>query len=365
MGANVGSRNESVKTFSDGTKKQLKNRCHSFDPTTEKWREDCETVYDENAEESGVLCLCKHNTSFAVLMSPYEIDPGFIESQTLMTTILLSLAMICLLLTLVFLLPAAPLRKQRSTKINICFSFSLLLASFLFLLQNSLVKPDNSGPIKLGSPGCIAYAAIQHYLWLVVFLWMVVEGVLMYLSLVQVFGSHISKYMLKFNLAAWGIPLPIPFIGYFVFTKKHTVGSFDFTDHGYLADTMCFIKPDSVPFYALFLAPIVLVVLINLVFFALVAKVIKNSKSSGNISDQEQILRHIYVGSCSAVPSWNAVPLHSPQQYTGHFRLPVLHRAERPSEVPLASQDGTPRGKEDHHFLLRCRQIGRHQGDGG
>jgi hypothetical protein len=26
----------------------------------------------------------------------------------------------------------------------------------------------------------------------------------MYLSLVQVFGSHISKYMIKFNFAAWG-----------------------------------------------------------------------------------------------------------------------------------------------------------------
>ena len=44
---------------------------------------------------------------------------------------------------------------------------------------------------------------LQHYLWLVVFMWMIIEGFLMYLSLVQVFGSHISKYMLKFNLAAW------------------------------------------------------------------------------------------------------------------------------------------------------------------
>ena len=51
---------------------------------------------------------------------------------------------------------------------------------------------------------CAAYAIIQHYLWLVVFCWMVIEGFLVYLSLVQVFGSHISKYMLKFNLAAWG-----------------------------------------------------------------------------------------------------------------------------------------------------------------
>ena len=54
------------------------------------------------------------------------------------------------------------------------------------------------------SSGCAAYAIMQHYLWLVVFAWMVVEAVQMYLKLVQVFGAHISHYMVKFNLAAWG-----------------------------------------------------------------------------------------------------------------------------------------------------------------
>ena len=87
-----------------------------------------------------------------------------------------------------------------------------------------------------------------------------------------------------------GIPLPIPFIGYFVFTKTHTVGGTTFTDHGYLADTMCFIKPESVPFFTLFLAPIVLVLLVNLVIFILVAKVIRETSSVGNISDREQTL---------------------------------------------------------------------------
>ena len=34
---------------------------------------------------------------------------------------------------------------------------------------------------------------------------MVVEAVQMYLNLVQVFDAHISKYMIKYNLAAWGM----------------------------------------------------------------------------------------------------------------------------------------------------------------
>ena len=46
---------------------------------------------------------------------------------------------------------------------------------------------------------------LQHYFWLVAFVWMGIEGIPMYLSLVQVFANHISKYMLKYNTAAWGM----------------------------------------------------------------------------------------------------------------------------------------------------------------
>ena len=84
--------------------------------------------------------------------------------------------------------------------------------------------------------------------------------------------------------------MPLPLIGYYVFTQKHTVGSFTVTDHGYLADIMCFIRPNSVPFFALFLAPIIVSLLVNLVFFVQLTKVSRDSKSAGNITNQEQIL---------------------------------------------------------------------------
>ena len=81
--------------------------------------------------------------------SVYDIDPGYLDSQTLMSTILLPGSIIGLALTLLCLLPAKPLRKPRSAKINICFTFALLVASFFFLLQNVLAKDDDSGPIKM------------------------------------------------------------------------------------------------------------------------------------------------------------------------------------------------------------------------
>ena len=42
--------------------------------------------------------------------------------------------------------------------------------------------------------------------------------------------------------------------------------------------------------YTLFLTPLCLCIIINLVFFGMVAKVIKNSKRVANISDNERVL---------------------------------------------------------------------------
>ena len=90
------------------------------------------------------------------------------------------------------------------------------------------------------------------------------------------------------------IPVPFPLIGYFSFTKSYTVGegrqAVSLVDHTYMAETMCFIQPETIAFYTLFLTPLCLCIIINLVFFGMVAKVIKNSKRVANISDNERVL---------------------------------------------------------------------------
>jgi len=121
---------------------------------------------------------------------------------------------------------------------------------------------------------------------------MVVEGVLMYLSLVQVFGSHISKYMLKFNLLCWGAPILFPIIGYFAFTKTVTVGDHSVVKSDFISENMCFLKPGGLPFWIFFFAPLVIALLVNVVFFVLVLNVIKDSKSV-QVSEKALLLRQI------------------------------------------------------------------------
>ena len=81
--------------------------------------------------------------------SAKEIDPGYRKGQTILTAILLSLSVIGLLITIMLMLPVKQLRSTRAAKVNLCFCLSLLLASSLFLLQNILIKEDDTGVIKL------------------------------------------------------------------------------------------------------------------------------------------------------------------------------------------------------------------------
>lgn len=51
---------------------------------------------------------------------------------------------------------------------------------------------------------CVAVAAVLHYFLLATFMWMLMEAVLQYHAFVKVFGTHISYFMLKASLIAWG-----------------------------------------------------------------------------------------------------------------------------------------------------------------
>ncbi len=42
---------------------------------------------------------------------------------------------------------------------------------------------------------------------------MVIEAVTLYLALVKVFGTYMSRAMLKYSLVGWGVPILFPAIG--------------------------------------------------------------------------------------------------------------------------------------------------------
>ena len=51
---------------------------------------------------------------------------------------------------------------------------------------------------------CSAIAVLLHYLFLVVFMWMLMEGVVLYVALVKVFVKYHKRYIAAFTVASYG-----------------------------------------------------------------------------------------------------------------------------------------------------------------
>ena len=52
---------------------------------------------------------------------------------------------------------------------------------------------------------CSAIAVILQYMFLVSFMWMLMEGVVLYVALVRVFIKHSKRYIIAFTLFSYGI----------------------------------------------------------------------------------------------------------------------------------------------------------------
>ncbi len=54
---------------------------------------------------------------------------------------------------------------------------------------------------------CQSVAVLLHYFFLVSFMWMLMEGVFLYLALVKVFITNTKKYGICFTVISYGLPL--------------------------------------------------------------------------------------------------------------------------------------------------------------
>ena len=197
-------------------------KCAFYNVKTRIWvtgRESgCITsVMVESEATKRVTCKCSHMTSFAVLMS-FHSDYNRLEGTV--TTILLKSSLGCLILTILAYLPAKDMLRTRPVRINLLLVSSLIFSIIFFLSMEHLTsldeEKDDDMPFQkhIASLSCTTVAFLMNYFWLCQMAWMVCEALVMYRTLVSnVFNSHISKYMLKFNLACWGIPLIFPIIG--------------------------------------------------------------------------------------------------------------------------------------------------------
>ena len=92
-----------------------------------------------------------------------------------------------------------PLRTMRNY-IHIQLCVTLGIAQIIFVAG---VEPHlgERGGVPIG---CRLVAVLLHYWFLVSFMWMLMEGVVLYVALVRVFIKFHSRYIAAFTIASYG-----------------------------------------------------------------------------------------------------------------------------------------------------------------
>ncbi|KAK5858405.1 hypothetical protein PBY51_002548 [Eleginops maclovinus] len=215
--------------------------------------------------DNETICGCNHLTSFGILLDLAR-QPQTSRTQatilTFITYIGCGVSAIFLSITLLTYLAFGKLRKDIPSKILIQLCLALLLLNLVFLVDAWLaLYPDAVGL-------CISTAWFLHYFLLVTFTWMGLEAVHMYLALVKVFNSYVSRYMVKFSLVGWGVPMIVVIIVIAVDKDNYGLVSYGkFTDG--TSDDFCWLKND-IAFYVSVVAYFCLIFLFNLVMFVVV-----------------------------------------------------------------------------------------------
>ncbi|KAH1171002.1 hypothetical protein KIL84_006620 [Mauremys mutica] len=222
-------------------------------------------------------CSCRYLASFAVLMAPGVVEVDFALFVISQTGLIISL--ICLIVAIITFLFCHPIRNTSSTFLHLQLSICLFLADLLFIV--GIDKTYN----KLM---CSITAGLLHYLFLACFAWMFLEAVNLYLIVRNLkvknyagTGRCTRKCMYVFG---YGLPAVI------VITSATSAPS------SYGTPYHCWLNPDN-GFRWNFLGPVCAVVVINLVFFCLTLKLLREhlSSLSAELSLTFKALAHLLV----------------------------------------------------------------------
>ena len=162
------------------------------------------------------VCKCYHLTHFAILLSA---RPHIILSQVKFLSLQItgyigvSISLVAMAATIfLFLFLECKINATVSKKrplvtmrnyIHIQLCVTLGIAQIIFVAG---IEPHlGEGHLVGGVPvGCRLVAVLLHYWFLVSFMWMLMEGVVLYVALVRVFVSHHARYIAAFTVASYG-----------------------------------------------------------------------------------------------------------------------------------------------------------------
>ncbi|XP_068950722.1 adhesion G protein-coupled receptor L2 isoform X3 [Petaurus breviceps papuanus] len=212
-----------------------------------------------DTNKTHTTCACSHLTNFAILMAHREIayKDGVHELLlTVITWVGIVISLVCLAICIFTFCFFRGLQSDRNTiHKNLCIN--LFIAEFIFLIGIDKTEYTIACPI---------FAGLLHFFFLAAFAWMCLEGVQLYLMLVEVFESEYSRK--KYYYVA-GYLLPATVVG--------VSAAIDYKSYG--TEKACWLHVDN-SFIWSFIGPVTFIIMLNLIFLVItLCKMVKHSNT--------------------------------------------------------------------------------------
>ncbi|KAL6462711.1 hypothetical protein MHYP_G00291330 [Metynnis hypsauchen] len=238
-------------------------------------------VVMNTSTENETVCGCNHLTSFALLMDLSRdviTDPVQATILTFITYIGCGISAIFLAVTLLSYLAFEKIRRDIPSKLLINLCFALLLLNMVFLLDSWLALYNDAVGL------CISTAFFLHYFLLASFTWMGLEALHLYLAIVKVFNNCMSRYILKFALAGWGVPLLVVII--VIAVDKNNYGLITYAKYtDGTTDDFCWLK-NNTAFYVAVVAYFCVIFVFNMIMFVVVMVQLRRIKRQNPHNNQ-------------------------------------------------------------------------------
>ncbi|XP_055745435.1 adhesion G protein-coupled receptor L1-like isoform X1 [Salvelinus fontinalis] len=224
---------------------------------TGQWSSQGCRLLDTNSTHT--TCSCSHLTNFAVLMAHHQPDyPGRMHELILfvITWVGIVISLVCLAICISTFCFLRGLQTDRNTiHKNLCIN--LFIAELLFLIGIDKTQYHIACPI---------FAGLLHFFFLAAFSWMCLEGVQLYLLLVEVFESEYSRKK-YYYLCGYCFPALVVGIS----------AAIDYRSYG--TKKACWLRVDNYFIWS-FIGPVSFVIMLNLVFLMItVHKMTRNSSA--------------------------------------------------------------------------------------
>ncbi|XP_051233662.1 adhesion G protein-coupled receptor L2 isoform X26 [Dicentrarchus labrax] len=208
-----------------------------------------------DSNKTHTTCSCSHLTNFAILMAHREISHLHEDPQLdIITQVGISVSLVCLAISIFTFCFFRGLQSDRNTiHKNLCIN--LFIAELIFLIGINMTEPRI---------GCAIIAGILHFFFLASFSWMCLEGVQLYLMLVEVFESEYSR---KKYFYVSGYLFPAIVVG--------VSAAIDYSSYG--TKNACWLRVDN-HFIWSFIGPVTFIIMLNLIFLVITMyKMVKHS----------------------------------------------------------------------------------------